>query len=192
MEPLVWCADSERPRTTIKGTEFTVSVKIRLMRVGKTKQPSYRVVVADSRSPRDGRIIEAIGKYGPREDPSRVEIDDEKALSWLRKGARPTEQVQKLLAATGVWAQFETERGKPVKTKLGRRGVTAGTEPPAPVVRKSKKQRAAEAQAEAAPAESAPAAEAPAAEAPADEAPAAEAPADETPADDAVAEETSE
>lgn len=169
-------AVSERPPKTIKGTDSTVSVKIRLMRVGKTKQPSYRVVVADSRSPRDGRIIEAIGQYGPREDPSRVEIDDEKALSWLRKGARPTEQVQKLLAATGVWAQFETERGKPVKTKLGRRGVTPGTEPPAPTVRKSKKQRAAEEQAATAPAESAPAAEAEA----------------EAPADDAAAEESAE
>jgi small subunit ribosomal protein S16 len=154
-----------------------VSVKIRLMRVGKTKQPTYRVVVADSRSPRDGRIIEAIGKYGPREDPSRIEIDDEKALGWLRKGARPTEQVQKLLAATGVWAQFETERGKPVKTKLGRRGVTPGTEPPAPVEKKSKKQRAAEAAAAESPAE-APAAEAE--EAPADEAPAEEASSEES------------
>ena len=156
-----------------------MSVKIRLMRVGKTKQPTYRVVVADSRSPRDGRIIEAIGKYGPREDPSRIEIDDEKALGWLRKGARPTEQVQKLLAAIGVWAQFETERGKPVKTKLGRRGVTPGTEPPAPVARKSKKRQAAE-NAAAAPA------------APPDEAAAEEVTADDAAADGAAAEESAE
>jgi small subunit ribosomal protein S16 len=98
-----------------------VSVKIRLMRMGKTKQPSYRVVVADSRSPRDGRNIETIGHYGPRQDPSFVDIDGEKALAWLRKGAQPTEQVQKLLTVTGVWAQFESEKGGPVDTKLARR-----------------------------------------------------------------------
>jgi small subunit ribosomal protein S16 len=96
-------------------------VKIRLMRMGKTKQPSYRVVVADSRSPRDGRNIETIGHYGPRQDPSLVDIDGEKALAWLRKGAQPTEQVQKLLTVTGVWAQFESEKGGPVDTKLARR-----------------------------------------------------------------------
>ena len=98
-----------------------MSVKIRLMRMGKTKQPSYRVVVADSRSPRDGRNIETIGHYGPRQDPSLVDIDGEKALAWLRKGAQPTEQVQKLLTVTGVWAQFESEKGGPVDTKLARR-----------------------------------------------------------------------
>jgi small subunit ribosomal protein S16 len=137
-----------------------VSVKIRLMRVGKRKQPTYRVVVADSRSPRDGRIIETIGKYGPRQEPSHVDIDGDKALGWLRKGAQPTEQVQKLLAAVGVWAQYEAEKGGPIKTKLARRGVTPGTEPPAPKPRRSKKAAAAEA----APAEAAPAPE-PAAEA---------------------------
>jgi small subunit ribosomal protein S16 len=98
-----------------------VSVKIRLMRMGKSKQPSYRVVVSDSRSPRDGRNIETIGHYGPRQDPSLVDIDGEKALAWLRKGAQPTEQVQKLLTVTGVWAQFESEKGGPVDTKLARR-----------------------------------------------------------------------
>jgi small subunit ribosomal protein S16 len=98
-----------------------VSVKIRLMRMGKTKQPSYRVVVADSRSPRDGRNIETIGHYGPRQDPSFVDIDGEKALAWLRKGAQPTEQVQKLLTVIGVWAQFESEKGRPADTKLARR-----------------------------------------------------------------------
>ena len=98
-----------------------MSVKIRLMRMGKAKQPTYRVVVADSRSPRDGRNIETIGHYGPRQDPSLVDINGEKALAWLRKGAQPTEQVQKLLMATGVWAQFESEKGGPVDTKLARR-----------------------------------------------------------------------
>ena len=98
-----------------------MTVKIRLMRMGKRKQASYRVVVADSRSPRDGRNIETIGHYGPRQDPSLVDIDGEKALAWLRKGAQPTEQVQKLLTVAGVWAQFESEKGGPVDTKLARR-----------------------------------------------------------------------
>ena len=98
-----------------------MSVKIRLMRVGKKKQPTYRVVVADARSPRDGRFIEIIGQYGPREEPTRIQIEGEKALVWLRKGAQPTEQVQKLLAVTGVWQQFESERGGHVDTKLARR-----------------------------------------------------------------------
>jgi small subunit ribosomal protein S16 len=100
-----------------------VAVKIRLMRMGKKKQPAYRVVVANSRSPRDGRFIEIIGHYRPRQDPSVVDIDDEKALSWLRKGAQPTEQVQKLLTVTGVWAQFESEKGGTVDTKLARRRI---------------------------------------------------------------------
>jgi small subunit ribosomal protein S16 len=98
-----------------------VAVKIRLMRMGKKKQPTYRVVVADARSPRDGGFIEIIGHYGPRQDPSVINIDEEKALSWLRKGAQPTEQVQKLLTVTGVWGQFESEKGGRVDTKLARR-----------------------------------------------------------------------
>jgi small subunit ribosomal protein S16 len=161
-----------------------VAVKIRLMRVGKKKQPTYRVVVADGRSPRDGRFIEIIGQYAPRQDPSFVQIDAESALAWLRKGAQPTEQVQKLLTAEGVWAQYEAERTKPADTKLSRRGYATGrlkapakpapeapAPPPAPA-------------AEAAPEASAPAAD----EAPADEAPAAdEASADEAPADEAQA-----
>ena len=159
-------------------------VKIRLMRVGKKKQPTYRVVIADSRSPRDGRIIEAIGKYGPRHEPSLVDIDGDKALDWLRKGAQPTEEVQKLLAAAGVWEQYEQEKGGPVKTKLARRGVTPGKTPPPPKERKSKKPAAAEA----APPAEAPPAEAPSAEEPAAEAPAAEeTPAEEAPAEDAPA-----
>jgi small subunit ribosomal protein S16 len=113
-----------------------VSVKIRLMRVGKKKQPTYRVVVADSHSPRDGRFIEIIGQYGPRQEPSHVQIDGERALSWLRNGAQPTEQVQKLLTATGVWAQFESEKGGPVKTKLARRRLSDTT--PSPTKKKSK------------------------------------------------------
>jgi len=178
-----------------------VSVKIRLMRVGKKKQPTYRVVVADARSPRDGRIIEAIGKYRPRHEPSEIDVDADKALDWLRKGAQPTEQVQKLLAATGVWAQYEGEKSGPVRTKLARRGVTPGTSPPAPKVKKKVPEAttaapAPEAAPAPAPAPEAPAAEpapeAPAAEAPAVEEAAAEQPAAEAPADEKPAEPTPE
>ena len=84
-----------------------MAVKLRLMRMGKTKQPTYRVVAADSRSPRDGRFIEIVGTYEPRQDPSRIIIDNEKALHWLREGAQPTERVQKLLVESGAWAEFK-------------------------------------------------------------------------------------
>lgn len=118
-----------------------MSVKIRLMRMGKKKHPSYRVVVADSRSPRDGRNIETIGHYRPRQDPSVADIDGEKALAWLRKGAQPTEQVQKLLTVSGVWAQFESEKGGRVDTKLARRRL----DDPKAAAKKAKKAEAAEA-----------------------------------------------
>jgi small subunit ribosomal protein S16 len=83
-------------------------VKLRLMRMGKTKQPTYRVVAADGRSPRDGRFIEILGTYEPRAEPSRVKIDNDKAVGWLRKGAQPTEQVEKLLKISGAWEQFKS------------------------------------------------------------------------------------
>jgi small subunit ribosomal protein S16 len=153
-----------------------VAVKIRLMRVGKKKQPTYRVVVADGRSPRDGRFIEIIGQYRPREEPSHVQIDSDSALAWLRKGAQPTEQVQKLLTQAGVWEQYESERSKPAVTKLSRRGyVTGRVEPKV----KAEKPAKAEADAPAAPADDAPAAEAPVDDTPADDVPAAEAATDE-------------
>jgi small subunit ribosomal protein S16 len=82
-------------------------VKLRLMRMGKTKQPTYRVVAADSRSPRDGRFIEIVGTYEPRQDPSVIKIDNDKAVAWLRKGAQPTERVQKLLEVSGAWGTFK-------------------------------------------------------------------------------------
>jgi len=90
-------------------------VKIRLKRLGATKRPFYRVVVSDSRSPRDGRFIEQIGKYHPLDDPSFIEIDGDRALYWLNNGAQPTEQVRNLLKIQGVWATFESSRpkGKP-------------------------------------------------------------------------------
>ena len=83
-----------------------MAVKLRLMRMGKKKQPTYRVVAADSRSPRDGRFIEIVGVYDPRPDPSTVRIDNDKAVDWLRKGAQPTESVRKLLQISGAWDQF--------------------------------------------------------------------------------------
>ena len=85
-------------------------VKIRLMRRGATKRPTYRVVVADSRSPRDGRFIEKIGRYEPLEDPSLIEIDEERALYWLSHGAQPTEQVAALLRVRGIWEKFQAAR----------------------------------------------------------------------------------
>ena len=135
-----------------------MSVKIRLMRVGKKKQPTYRVVVADERSPRDGRIIETIGHYGPRQDPSVIDIDGDRALDWLRKGAQPSEAVQKLLTVAGVWATYESEKSSPIVTKLNRRGYATGKAVPT----KGKKK----------PEPDAPAAAAESAEAPAEEAPA--------------------
>ena len=84
-----------------------MAVKLRLARMGKKKQPTYRIVAADSRSPRNGRMIEIIGTYQPRLEPSGVLVDEEKALKWLRNGAQPTEAVRKILVATGVWATFE-------------------------------------------------------------------------------------
>ena len=90
-----------------------MAVKLRLMRMGKKKQPTYRVVAADGRSPRDGRFIEAIGTYEPRADPSVVKVDNDKAVAWLRKGAQPTEPVHKLLKISGAWDQYTQGQGAP-------------------------------------------------------------------------------
>ncbi len=79
-----------------------MAVRLRLMRTGKKKQPQYRVVASDSRSPRDGRFIEIVGTYNPRTDPSTINIDEAKAVRWLRVGAKPTERVQKLLEVSGA------------------------------------------------------------------------------------------
>ncbi|MEN8234216.1 MAG: 30S ribosomal protein S16 [Actinomycetota bacterium] len=88
-----------------------MAVKIRLTRMGKKKQPSYRVVVMDSRKPRDGKYIEQIGRYDARQNPSLVEIDNARAVDWLQKGAQPTERVQKLLEISGAWTEFKVARG---------------------------------------------------------------------------------
>ncbi len=77
-----------------------MAVKLRLMRMGKKKQPTYRIVAADSRSPRDGRFIEIVGTYDPRAEPSVIKVDNERAVHWLRHGAQPTERVQKLLRSS--------------------------------------------------------------------------------------------
>jgi small subunit ribosomal protein S16 len=84
-----------------------MAVKLRLMRMGKKKQPTYRVVAADSRSPRDGRFIEILGTYEPRADPSNVKIDNARAVKWLSEGAQPTDRVAKLLAQSGAMDEFK-------------------------------------------------------------------------------------
>jgi|FLYL01.1.fsa_nt_gi small subunit ribosomal protein S16 len=89
-----------------------MAVRMRLMRMGKTKSPVYRVVVMDGRAPRDGRYIDQIGRYDPRQDPSVVEIDTEKAVDWLRKGAQPSDPVRKLLEISGAWARYKVATGK--------------------------------------------------------------------------------
>jgi small subunit ribosomal protein S16 len=99
-----------------------VAVKIKLMRLGKIRQPYYRVVVADARNRRSGRAIETIGKYHPKLEPSLIEIDSERAQYWLGVGAQPTEPVQHLLEITGDWQKFKGLPGaegtlKPQPTK---------------------------------------------------------------------------
>ena len=136
-----------------------MAVKLRLMRMGKKKQPTYRVVAADSRKARNGRIIEAVGFYDPRRDPSVIEIDNEKAVGWLRNGAQPTERVEKLLKITGAWDEF---KGQPVGT--------SGAQVPKVEEAVVEEAVVEEAMVEEAPAEEAVVEEAPAEEAPAEEA----------------------
>jgi len=121
-------------------------VKIRLMRMGAKKRPFFRVVVADSRSPRDGRFIENIGKYHPMNHPSIIEIDEERAIHWLKEGAKPTDPARVLLEKTGIWDKFQGGPGTPM--------------PPPPEEEKPSKK----AQAKAQEGEEAPAAEQPAPE----------------------------
>ena len=197
-----------------------MAVKIRLKRMGKIRAPYYRIVVADSRTKRDGRVIEEIGKYHPTENPSVIEVNSERAQYWLGVGAQPTEQVAAILKLTGDWGQFKGDKGakSTVQVAEPKAEFKADTKkkpvlrPKAakPVVEEAPAAEtpAAETPAEAPAADAAPAedvaAEAPAAEAPAvEEAPAEapaedaapaesapEAPAEEAPADEAAAEET--
>lgn len=138
-----------------------MAVKLRLMRVGKTKQPTYRVVAADARSPRDGRFIEIVGTYQPRHDPSTILIDDDKALKWLREGAQPTETVEKLLKINGTWEQFKPGTSDiPRRKPLPKKTAPAAEAPAAPAAEAAPEPTAPEAPdaepAEAAPAEAAP------------------------------------
>ena len=87
-----------------------MSVKLRLTRVGKTKQPQYRIIAADSRRARAGRFIEILGQYNPRSEPSTLNIDNTKAVKWLQQGAQPTERVRKLLEISGAWAEFTASK----------------------------------------------------------------------------------
>jgi small subunit ribosomal protein S16 len=141
-----------------------MSTRIRLRRMGANKRPFYRVVVADQRSPRDGRFIEIIGKYHPLEDPSLIEIDAERALYWLGVGAQPSSQVRNLMSKLGIWETFVAERPSALK----------GVKPPKSD-RPAKQKRSKKAQAKAA--ERAEVPEAPAVEPEAIEAPEVEAPA---------------
>lgn len=157
-----------------------MAVKIRLRRVGAKKQPAYRIVIADSRAPRDGRFIEIVGAYNPLTHPATITIDNERALYWLRQGAQPTDVVKKMFVKGGVWSLFTGE---------------AMPEPPAapePVAQEVLPDETEEpARVEAMPDEEAPVKEEPVEPAPeaqpAEETPADETPAEETPADEAPA-----
>jgi small subunit ribosomal protein S16 len=174
-----------------------VAVKIRLKRLGKIREPYYRIVVADSRTKRDGRAIEEIGKYHPKLEPSLIQIDSERALYWLSVGAQPTEQVQHLLTITGDWQKFkglpgtegtlrtaETQADKKdryeelVKESLAAKEAKAASRPSRSAAKKDSPRKADAGSAAPAAESAAPAAETPAepaTEAPATEAPAAEA-----------------
>ena len=89
-----------------------MAVKMRLIRIGKTRQPVYRVVVIDGRSPRDGRYLDQVGRYDPRQEPSLIEIDNDKAVAWMQKGAQPTDTVKKLLEISGAMSRYKVAAGK--------------------------------------------------------------------------------
>lgn len=170
-----------------------MAVKIKLTRLGKIRNPQYRIAVADARTRREGRSIEVIGRYHPKEDPSLIEIDSERAQYWLSVGAQPTEPVLNLLKITGDWQKFKGLPGaegtlkvkapKPSKLDLFNAALAAADGAPSGEATQLKKKKAPAKKAEKADEETAAAAEetpaveeAPAAEAPAaDEAPAAEA-----------------
>lgn len=172
-----------------------MAVKIRLKRFGKKRAPFYRVVVMDSRTKRDGRAIEEIGKYHPTEEPSVIEINSDRAQYWLGVGAQPTEQVTALLKLTGDWQTFKGEKGAKSTVKVAGEKASAeeAIKATADAAEKLKADNAAKLEAKKA--EEAAAAAAAAAEAEAEaaeveaEAVADEAPADEAVADEAVAEE---
>ena len=92
-----------------------MGVKLRLSRAGAKKKPIYKVVAADIRMPRDGRYLEVIGRYDPRTEPSTIEIDNDKALKWLARGAKPTNAVEKLLSIAGVREEFDSNKKRYVQ-----------------------------------------------------------------------------
>jgi len=167
-----------------------VAVKIRLKRMGKIRQPYYRIVVADSRTKRDGRVIEEIGKYHPKADPSVIVVDSERALHWLSVGAQPSEPVAALLRKTGDWQKFKGEPAPPPllmaapkrdKTEIFNEALKdSGGEATSEAVTSRRTRKTA------APAET------PAAETSAADAPAAQAPAADTPAAEAAPEATAD
>ncbi len=135
-------------------------VRIRLRRVGAKKQPSYRIVVADSRSPRDGRFIENIGFYNPRTEPATMWVKEERALHWLGVGAQPSDTVQHILAKLGTLGRLERLRaGEPLEVLLAEAEAQAEARPPVdprtrrPPAAKKKKAVAAQVVEERAPAE---------------------------------------
>ena len=137
-----------------------MAVKIRLKRFGKIRAPYYRIVVADSRTKRDGRVIEEIGKYHPTEQPSVIEVDSDRAQYWLSVGAQPTEQVTALLKLTGDWGKFKGDKDAKSTVQVAEAKAGFEVDSSKKSVIKPKAEKAAE------PAE-APAADAEAAEAPA-------------------------
>jgi small subunit ribosomal protein S16 len=165
-----------------------VSVKIRLKRIGKLRNPHYRIVVADSKTHRDGRVIEEIGRYVPTTDPSIIEVNSERAQYWLSVGAQPTEPAAVILKLTGDMANDKGEKKNTLKAQSAKETFTADTKKKSVILPKEEKKPEPAPVAEA-PAEEAPAAEAPAAAEPAAEATEAaneavtEAPAEEAPAE---------
>src|SRR3954447_1483260 len=168
---------TERPPPCRPGERTLVATKIRLMRLGKIRAPYYRIVVADSRTKRDGRVIETIGKYHPKEDPSFIEVDSDRAQYWLGAGARPTEPVAAILKVTGDWQKF---KGLPAPEQGLK---TAAAKPDRKAIFEAAAKETLD-DAPAKPAKKAPAKKAAAAEAPAADAPAADAPAADAPAAD--------
>ena len=123
-----------------------MAVKIRLKRMGKIRAPYYRIVVADSRTKRDGRVIEEIGKYHPTEEPSFIEVDSERAQYWLGVGAQPTQQVAAILKLTGDWGTFkgDADAVSTVKTKAPKEAFVADEKKKPVLVPKSEKPAKAE------------------------------------------------
>src|SRR5665811_147349 len=185
--------------TSNKGDTTNVAVKIRLKRMGKIRTPFYRIVVADSRSKRDGRVIEEVGTYNPKADPSVITVVSDRAQYWLGVGAQPTEAVVALLKLTGDWETFSGEKQertlefaapKPDKAEIFNEALKAfHAEPKAEAVTKKKAARkVAEPKADKAPAKEPKAAEPKAEKAPAEAAPAKEAKATEPKAEESKAE----